>query len=578
MALHHQYQGAEDGFVKWVDWASQASKFDLKHARYRWDKSFGDAKNPVRMATLIQKANTNRLKSEHDFEAEDSFATGTALMVRPVTDLSAILDEPPSLTSLDSLLGGAVPAPPKPAEPEPEVNWESLLARNEEGELKSNAHNMSLMVSNDMRLIGVPAYNEFTQDIVLRKSPKRVKRKERASANPVRNLEGRIWDISDPLNGDPWIDSHDSSIRVMMEAPTTQAGYGIKITDRDLKAAVDGAAHRNSFHPVRERLESFRWDGIPRAERVFIDYLGSPDTPYHREASLMMLVGAVARVFEPGHKFDFVPILEGAQGKGKTTFIRILALDWYGELTGDINDPKQMIEVLQGSWIIEIGELSSMHKSEVNELKAFLSRTFDKARLAYGKRVMVYKRQCIQVGSTNDDAYLRDITGGRRFWPVKCHIEGQIDNVRFAAAITQIWAEALHIYREMRKVQPYGDLPLYIRDELAAEEALKLQESRRIETSDDILSGQISAWLEQPVTDDTGFDDLDTTVPKVFREATCTAEIWEEVMGGRKGQINNVETVKIGRALRILGWKPTNNVVSTYPVNKKYGPCRVYTK
>lgn len=578
MALHHQYQGTEDGFVKWVEWAEQASKFDLKHARYRWDKSFGDAKNPVRMATLIQKANTNRLKSEHDFEAEDSFAPGTALMVRPMTDLSAMLDGPISTTNLSDLLSGPATGPLKSAEPDPEVNWERLLARNEEGELKSNAHNLALLAANDLRLVGVPAINEFTQEIVLRRSPMRIRKKDRASANPVRNLEGRLWALKNQIDGDPWIDSHDSAIRIMFEAPSTQGGYGIKVTDRDLKAGIDAASQKNAFHPVQQKLKSFVWDGIPRAERMFIDFLGCPDTPYHREAALMTLVGAVARVFEPGHKFDFVPILEGVQGKGKTTFIRTLAMDWYSELTGDISDVQEMVEHMQGSWIMEIGELSSMHKSEVNDLKAFVSRTEDKTRLAYGKRAMVFPRQCIFIGSTNDNEYLRDQTGGRRFWPIKCHIEGEIDNARFQAVVHQYWAEALTIYLAMRAEKPLGVLSLYLRDEAAAAEALIMQESRRVETSEDVLAGLIAAWLERPAEDGTGFDDLDTSAPKQYRQETCTAEIWERVMGGKPGNIPQNESTKIGRAMTILGWPRTENRVSDREVNKLYGRTRVYVR
>lgn len=577
MALHHQYSGAEEGFQKWVDWASESSKFDLKHARYRWDKSFGDAKNPVRMATLIQKANNNRLKADHDFEIdEDPFdrmiaaysTPGTALTVRPTSDLSDLL--------------GNTPVPPRPvaapAEPQPLEGWQHLLSRNEEGELKSNAHNLELIVSNDLRTCGVPGINEFTQEIVLRRAPKRIQKKDRASANPVRNLENRLWVLNDHLNGDPWIDSHDSAIRIMIEAPATQGGYGIKVSDRDLKAAIDSAAQRNSFHPVQRKLKSFVWDGIPRAERLFIDFLGSQDTPYHREAALMMLVGAVARVFEPGHKFDFVPILEGTQGKGKSTFVRILALDWYSELTGEIGDVQEMVEIMQGSWIMEIGELSSMHRSEVNELKAFVSRTHDKTRLAYAKRAMTYPRQCIFIGSTNDNEYLRDQTGGRRFWPIKCHIEGEIDNEHFEAVVEQYWAEAVKIYHDMRAAQPFGNLPLYLRDELAAAEALAIQESRRVETAEDVLAGMIGAWLERPVDNAPDFDDLDPTAPKVYRQETCTLEIWEKVMGGKVGNIPQNESTKIGRAMTILGWQRTQNQVTSYEVNKTYGKTRVYLR
>lgn len=579
MALHHQFEGREEGFEKWVAWACESSKFDLKHARYRWEKSFGDAKNPVRMATLIQKANTNRLKGDHDFvtDEQDPFdamiaaampKASTSLTVRPATDLSDLL--------------GSDPLPPKaaplPSEPKPQDDWQRLLARNEEGELKSNAHNLDLITANDLRTCGVPAVNEFTQEIVLRKNPPRIYKKDRASANPVRNLEGRIWSLTDPLNGDPWIDSHDSAIRIVLEAPATQGGYGIKVSDRDLRAAIDAAAQKNSFHPVRRKLQSFVWDGTPRVENLFIEYLGCPDTAYHREAALMMLVGAVARVFEPGHKFDFVGILEGVQGKGKSTFIRTLALDWYSELTGDIGDIQEMVEVMQGSWIMEIGELSSMHRSEVNELKAFVSRTHDKTRLAYAKRAMTYARQCIFIGSTNDSEYLRDQTGGRRFWPLKCHVVGEIDNIRFKGEVEQYWAEAVTIYLAMRAAQPHGDLPLYLRDEVAATEALLMQESRRVETAENVLAGMIEAWLDRPVDDGTGFDDLDADAPKVYRQATCTAEIWELVMGGKRGNISQSDSTKIGRAMTILGWPRTQNAVTTYEVNKVYGKIRVYLR
>jgi len=580
MALHHQFEGSEEGFKKWVAWASASTKFDLKHARYRWDKSFGDAKNPVRMATLIQKANNNRLKSDHDFDIEDPFdRPSTALALRPATDLSSLLDEPVSKTSLADLLGGGPVAASVPAsEPKPLEGWQSLLARNEDSDLKSNAHNLALIVANDLRTFRVPAFNAFRQSLVLRKSPPRVHRKARASAHEPRNLATHIWQVNDPVNGDPWQDSHDNSIRIMFEAPTTQGGYGIKISDRDLRAALDAAAHGEVFHPVRDMLKGLIWDGSPRVESMFVSYFGCDDTAYYREAALNLMVGAIARVFEPGHKFDFVPILEGAQGKGKSTFIRLLSMGWFGELTGDISDVRMMVENMQGKWIMEIGELSAMHKAEVNDLKQFLSRTEDTARLAYDRRPNTYRRQVVFIGSTNDDEYLRDQTGGRRFWPIKCHIKGEIDNERLRGEVHQIWAEALSIYEQMRIAQPHGDLPLYMRDEVASAEAMLLQESRRVETSEDILAAKIELWLDKPVTDDTGFDDLDPDAPKAFRAETCTAEIWDEMMGNGTRDIDNMTAQKIGRALRKAGWKPTNNVVNTYAVNKRYGRCRVYLR
>lgn len=579
MALHHQFEGGDDGLALWKEWSSSYERYSEKACDDKWPslawKPRHKNDSPKTFRSLIQAANANRLAGEHDFDldlGDDSFdagpKTGTALVV--ANDYS-----------LDDLLGDGPPPPAAEAvvtaQPKIDPDWQNLLHRNEEGELKSTLHNMSLIVRNDIRMHGVAAINEFTQEIALRNPPRRVKKK-RESGWAVVNLEGRIWQVLDRLNGDPWSDSHDTAIRAIIEAPTTQGGYGIKVTDRDLKGAIDTAAQIHAFHPVREELLRETWDGQRRAETMFIDYLGCPDTPYHRKASWMTLLGAVTRVFEPGHKFDFVPILEGVQGKGKSTFIRILGLEWYNELTGEISDPRQMVEVMQGSWVMEIGELSSMHRSEVNELKAFVSRTRDRARPAYAKRAQTYPRQCIFIGSTNDDEYLRDQTGGRRFWPIKCNLPGQIDNRRFETEVRQIWAEVVQAYQEMRRRQPTGELPLYLDDAAAAQEAALIQESRRIETAEDVLAGQIAAWLGRPVDDGTGFDDLDPEAPKVYRETTCTAEIWVEVMGGRVGQMPQNEATKIGRAMHILGWKRSNNVLRSHPVNDKYGPCRVYLK
>src|SRR5690606_25746586 len=131
-------------------------------------------------------------------------------------------------------------------------------------------------------------------------------------------------------------------------------------------------------HPVRDRLESFVWDGKPRMTNLFTRFMGSPDDAYHRECARIVLLGAVTRIFEPGHKFDFVVILEGSQGKGKSQFIRTLSLGWYNELTGDPSDTKAMVETMQGSWILEMGELSAMGRVAVNDMKAFVTRPVDK--------------------------------------------------------------------------------------------------------------------------------------------------------------------------------------------------------
>lgn len=559
-ALHHQFEGANEGFERWNEWAKQSPKFDARDSARVW-KSFKGSKHPVRMATLIQAVNAKRMALDLGlYDDDDGF------------DLPAVIDS----NDLSDLLGDDPQPTAKAGKKDaPDPDWVSKLHRNEEGELKSTLPNVALIVDNDPRTRGIVAFSEFKQTVVLRATGRKASRKRDSGHDPV-NLDGRLWDVQDALNGDSWTDSHDFAVRALIESKTQLKGYGIKVTDRDLKGGIDMAAQRRRFHPVKELIESVTWDGTPRAETLFIDYLGCDDNPYYRQASLMTLVGAIARVYRPGHKFDFVPILEGVQGKGKSTFIEILGLHWYNELTGEISDPKQMIEAMQGSWILEIGELSAMQRSEVNDLKAFVSRTHDKARLAFAKRVQEYPRQCIFIGSTNDREYLRDATGGRRFWPIVCNLEGQIDNPRLRREILQVWAEALHIFRDMEKRYQGAPLPLFLTDE-AAKTALVMQESRRVESAEDILAGQIAAWLEQPIGTDERFDDLDIDAPKTYRQETCIREIWEAMLG-RDGAIPQTENVKIGRAMLQVGWPRSAGVLQGREINKKWGNCRVYTR
>ena len=215
--------------------------------------------------------------------------------------------------------------------------------------MKPTLHNLRLIVENDPWTRKVPAYNEFTQEIVQRGSPG-VKSPRRAkAAKATLQLSGSSWSIRDRVNGDFWTEDKDNAIRALLEAPETQGGYGIKIPDRDLRAAIDIAGRENCFHPVRNYLSELVWDGRDRVETLFIDYLGAPDDAYHRHVARIMLVAAVTRVHEPGHKFDTAVILEGLQGKRKSTFISTLAKNWFVELDGDVADTKQMVELMQGA-------------------------------------------------------------------------------------------------------------------------------------------------------------------------------------------------------------------------------------
>ena len=292
----------------------------------------------------------------------------------------------------------------------------------------------------------------------------------------------------------------------MIEAPDRQGGYGIQVSDRNMHGAIATVAQENAYHPVREMLTRMTWDGIPRVDHLFVDYLGCPDDAYHRQMARLMLLGAVTRIFEPGHKFDFVPILEGGQGIGKSSFIEGLALGWKSDLSGEFHDDKRMVEQMQGSWIIEIPELQGFSKAEITTLKAFITRSSDKVRLSYERKTRIFPRQSVFVGSTNEKEYLRD-DKNRRYLPVKC-AERQIDIARLEDTIPLIWAEAVHIYREMRARQERGRLPLYPTGEVKRM-AEAIQEDRRVIPEDEQMAGEIAYWLDQPVDPAPEFDELE---------------------------------------------------------------------
>jgi predicted P-loop ATPase len=197
---------------------------------------------------------------------------------------------------------------------------------------------------------------------------------------------------------------------------------------------------KHIFDPVRDYLDSLRWDGRKRVDRWLIDYCGAEDTPLNRAFSRKVLIAAVRRVRKPGCKFDYVLVLEGPQGIGKSSMIRILAGDENfsdSEILG--LEKREQQEAVQGVWLYEISELEGMRKADVTHIKLFLSKTFDSARPAYGRGKVDRPRRCIFIATTNEASYLRDSTGNRRFWPVKVW---RIDLGAVARDRDQLWAEA----------------------------------------------------------------------------------------------------------------------------------------
>lgn len=569
MALHHEYEGSRDGFDRWCEWAKRSPKFDLKDHKTRW-KSFKGRRNPVRMATLIKAAADNRLTADHAEmeEAIDDIMTAASSLPVGLTTLGISVD-----ADMADLMDTSPVRAITPGVSVVDPNWRSYLQHGEDGKsIKGTVHNVEMIIRNDTRTQGVIAFNQFTQEIVQRGVPARFNLRKK-SPKPIRQLDSHVWELTNPVDGDLWSDSHDNDLRIILEAPTRQGGYALKTSDRDLRAAIDRVAHLNRFHPVQEYLCSLKWDGVNRVDSLFVDYVGAEDNAYHREAAVLWMVGAVARVFDPGHKFDFVPILEGMQGKRKSTFFSILARDWFAELSGDFHDRKEMVEQMQGAWIMELPELQGFSKADVQMIKAFVSAQNDKVRLSYARRAAIFPRQVVFGGTTNDVEYLRDATGGRRFWPIACNVD-EIDTDRLETEVDQMWAEAKAMHDAWRS--QYGQkakLPLYMKNPVAAEYAKEMQESRRQVTSDDTLAGRIEHWLDKPVNADLGFDDDDGEAP-VYRNEITLLDVWVDMMNGDPNNYPEREQQLLGRAIRkVSGWAQIGQQRT-----EKWGKQRVYVR
>jgi hypothetical protein len=347
-----------------------------------------------------------------------------------------------------------------------------------------------------------------------------------------------------PLPGDK--PSPDHTLRPVADGDVTAVQEylqlaGLPRLGRDTThQAVDKRAAESSFHPICDYLDGLRWDGSKRLDTWLSDHLGAEQSPYTHGIGRMFLIAMVARVFKPGCKADYVPVFQGVQGARKSTACRILAGPWFSDNLPDLRgDQVRVSQHIRGKWLIELAELSAMNKVENADLKAFITRNEERFTPKFGRKEVLEERQCVFAGTTNKPVYLRDETGGRRFWPVKV---GTIDTDALAHDRDQLFAEATAAFRAGEAWWPDAD---FEREHVAPEQEAAFEADAWEESISRYLSGLEPVRPTPPATERQKPDRPKcVTLLKVAREALFV----------ETAKLGTADQRRIAAAMERLGW------------------------
>lgn len=422
-------------------------------------------------------------------------------------------------------------------DPDEDTTWTQQLTLTKTGKVEDTIDNARIIMENDSRLKGRYFYDSFKERMTV------------CGDLPWIALADRV--------STAWNDTDDSGLRSYIEKRYNITSIS-KISD-----AVALAMLNCSRHPVREYLQGLAWDGTPRADTLFIDYLGAEDSEYVRTVTRKALIGAVARIMQPGCKHDHILVLVGPQGSRKSTTLAKLGKSWFSDSLYTVQG-KEAYEALQGFWIIEMGEMAATRKAELESIKQFVSKQTDSFRAAYARRTQERPRQCAFFGTTNDDEFLRDSTGNRRFWPVTVTEKGRVTGDYITPELVdQVWAEVVVRYNA-------GEV-WYLDDAEIEATARAIQDEH---TEMNAKQGLVEQFLETLLPEDWASRDLDQrlafwsdgfsdekTKGTVRRRTVCGLEVWRECLGGSVKDYTPLQAREVNAMLkRVPGWKAQSSI------------------